>query len=433
MTMLLSELATGRQRCPGASVRHPSVPSGWLRPAAAAWALALAAGALAAVLPEPPGGARAAPSAATATPTAPAYGCRIFHDKRAGPPSLPLGPEVEITLTARAECIPHPLYLHVVIVVDQSEAMAGRPLADVKADARHLVEYLDLDHRPDTFVALVTFDDDARTVVPLTNNAGRIQGGLGRLDAGGQANVGLGLREALRALLAGRRMRKPDWGSSDWTTEMSVLYSLGRPVGGCATAAREAIQLRGAGILSTTVCAGSDCDERCLVELASHRRYAFELDDPRLIDVLDLLRDRIRNTVVREMVVTDTLSADLLLVEGSVHPTPHATDPAGRWLAWREAYVPRDGLTFTFRARPVRTGILAANERAVGHARSSEGQLVTWAFAIPTVEVFVASPTPIRTATPTPSATPRLAPATAPVAWRTATPAAERYLPQARR
>ena len=349
--------------------------------------------------------------------------CEITHDKRAGPPIASLGDTIEVSLTTRARCsAPRLLRVHIVLVMDESEAMSGQPIRHTKAAAQALVNELKLEDFPSTYVGVVAFGERARRLVGLTNDPASVRRAIHRVEAAsGDARLDLGLAEALRVHARGESRSEPDW-----TTKVVILYSLGPPSDRCEEALRASRQVRGAGILVITVCAGPSCNQRCMRDIAASPRYFFEVGDVRLMDVIHQIRHRFRIVVVRSLVVSDTLSSDLAYVPGSARPAPTAIGPSGRWLQWHDVYVPRDGVTYTFRAKPLRLGALSTNEGAEGEVVINTGERVAWRFAVPTVVVVEPSPTPTPAATAT--TTPRFVPMTPPVASSPA-PGPELYLP----
>jgi uncharacterized protein YegL len=307
-------------------------------------------------------------------------------------------------------------------VMDESEAMSGQPIRHTKAAAQALVNELKLEDFPNTYIGVVASGERARRLVGLTNDPDIVRRAIHRVDAAsGDARLDLGLAEALRVHARGKSRNEPDW-----TTEVVIVYSLEPPDDRCDEALRASRQVRGAGILAITVGAGPSCNQRCMRELASSPRYFFEAGDVRLMDVLHQIRDRITNVVVRSLAVSDTLSSDLAYVPGSARPVPTAIGPSGRWLQWHDAHVHRVGVTYTFRAKPLRLGALSTNEVAEGEVIINTGERVAWRFAVPTVVVVEPSPTPTRTATAT--TIPRYVPITPPTASSPA-PGPGLYLP----
>lgn len=367
-------------------------------------------------------GPAAAPQARTPTPL-----CEISHDKRAGPPIASLGDTIEVTLTTSALCRAPRRYVHVVLVLDESDAMTGEPIRKTKAAARQLVDDLRMTDYPGTYVGVVGFADRARRLVGLTNEPDLVRRALHRVGVGsGAGRLDVGLEEALEVHARGGIERDPDW-----VTKLVITYSLG-PIGDrCDEAIRASRQVRGAGILSIAVCAGPTCSERCLREIASSHRYYFTVEDDRIEEVLAQIRDRTYNVVVRSLAISDTLSSDMAYVPGSARPEPTAMDPSGRWLRWHAAYIPREGVTVTFRARPLRLGAVTTNEGAEGEAIINTGERHDWRFAVPTV--VVVEPSPTCTATTTATATPRYVPATPPARRPTAEGEWALYVPVAAR
>lgn len=362
----------------------------------------------------PVSSAQPGPSQPAVTPT-PTAGCVVVHAKRAAPLTVTLGSTVDVTLTARLTCTAEPEWLHVVLVLESSSAMSGAPVREMQRAAGDLVRHLDLPNSPATFVGVVSFNDTATRHIPLSNDERRVLASLNPIGTAGGSEIDRGLAEADRVLQQGRAARAPDE-----PTEVVVLFSRGLDDNGCEDAVRKAQALKGKGVLIVAVGVADDRDERCLRQIASSSRYYYPVEDlPGILRLFDYVTNAISNTIARVMVVTDTLGADVEYVDDSANPTPAAHDPGGRWYRWQDYWIPRQGVTYSLKVRPLRTGRIATNALADGYVIDNKGRALVWTFDVPFVTVIDAAPSP--SPSPTASLTPGPSP-TSPRSTLTPTP-----------
>jgi hypothetical protein len=329
----------------------------------------------------------------TPTPTAQ---CEVFHAKVTGPAPAVVGDPLGITMTVSAVCRGERFPVHIVLVIEGSSAMRGTLGRQVQEGATGLVRSLQLDLYPSTFVGVVGFDDEARRLSGLTNSEARVRAAINRVGDEGGARIDQGL-DAAGKIMQGA----PE---HDRATQVAVLFSHGPVDEACEEAFGASRRLKGQGILVIAVCAGGDCDARCMRQIASSPRYYFELENAfGTWGVFQQIRDRIININLKRLTVTDYLADGMDYVPDSASPKPVATDPAGRWFRWEDVYIPKDGVTYSLKVRPSRAGRWPTNAKAEGDVVTNKGTLIPWRFDVPVVDVVEPSPTPTATSTPFPS------------------------------
>lgn len=365
--------------------------------------------------------------AATPTPTSRPSGCTVHADKVAGPSIVGLGGTVGVTLTVRATCTYQPPPIHIVLVVEATDAMQGDTFRETRAGLEELVRRLNLKNNPAVRVAVLRFNTRSVRLCGLTNDEARVQSCIRRAQGSGNADVAAGLRGGQKEMIAGRRLTQEDPYSIN-----EVLILVAKDVADeqqCRSALSQARNLKSQGILLITVCADDRCRPRCLLEMASSPRYVFTLENiDHVYHVLDRIRRDLFNFTLRQIIVHDVLAPDMEFETGSDLP-PAVTPIAPGELKWVQNYIPRDGVTLTYVLRPTRLGRQPTSLEAsvVWTDNQNRGSRTLF----PTTEVEVRVPTPTATATPTvtPSPTRTAVPTRRPTATPTEPAEIPRYLP----
>ncbi len=343
-----------------------------------------------------------ASSMATPTPTATATiepgTCRADVAKLA-PERAYLHQAMPITLTFEALCVGITYELHAVLVMDGSVSMEGKKSRDMKEAATEFVKDLKLDDNPETRLGVVDFNTRGRTLTWLTNDEVRVIGGIRRVQAQGDKVIAAGIGEGLKVLMRGRSGRK--YGDH----EVMLVFTDGLIDGNCRDELAAANQAKSQGVLMITICVGSECDDRCLRQMASSPRYYFQLEQMGQIRlVFQSIRDELTNIVAKRVTVTEKLPANMRLVPDSVDPEPTAISPDGRELTWQTNFVPKDGVTYALQVEPQELGSHPTNEEAIADFLNNLNWHATAVFPVPTVLV-IAPPTVTPTSTPTATAT----------------------------
>ncbi len=118
---------------------------------------------------------------------------------------------------------------------------------------------------------------------------------------------------------------------------------------------------------------------------------------------------------LKRMTVTDVLPPNMQVVADSIDPAPDKGDAASGF-TWVTNYVPQDGITITFRVRPLDTGYHPTNVEAVGQLVDNQNRTKDFDFPLPFVTVL--QPFPLATPSeppPTPTITPSPTPTNTPV------------------
>lgn len=348
-------------------------------------ALAVAAAGAIAALASLPGAAAAdvlgdeAPRNVTAAPTrrTPVQStCVSIAERTVDPTTMLLGETVDVTMTVTALCASISSPLHIVLVIDGSEAMAGRLGRDVRDAAAALVDYLDLRDNPSTRVAVVGFDERVHVRCGLSNDGGRAARCIDRVAANGEARLEVGLAEAGRILRPARKQFPPP----HVMREHVVVYAA-RPAGGCARSLRETERLKAEGVQIETLCAGDDCDAPCLQSLATSlgQRFAWR-DRAELPEWFRWMRRPWTPGVIERLAISDQLSDALELLTDTVQPEAWQADAATGRVGWTLSDIPREGVTVTFRARTVRPGNHPVSLGTTGRFTDSLGQVGTFGY-----------------------------------------------------
>jgi Mg-chelatase subunit ChlD len=336
------------------------------------------------------------------------------------PATIALCETATITTTLRAACGAPPL--HIVVNVDRSGSMVGRPIEDARAAARAMVDALDLPANPFTRAALVSHGDPPTTDVPLTADPAALLAGIDDTLAVADADVPDNLPGAIdagRRLLAEARRT-----SALRPIDVMVVLSDGGQSYAAPLVLDAAARARAAGILVVPVCVrNSLADCETLREIATRPDLAYEVAGTAgLAGLFGEIAHALRAVAIAELVVEETLPEGLALLPGSTIPVPEI-GPGGRRLTWRLAYVPVSGVTLTYAVAPqwVDRFELAAPQASF---RDPHDRLVT--LAVPTAVVAVEGACGLETATPSPSPTPTPSatpsPTASPVATATPVP-----------
>ncbi len=335
--------------------------------------------------------------------------CVVTTTYTAAPDSLLLGESVTNTLTVRAQCPPPtPIPLHIVMVFDLSEAITRADVTATRDAAARLVDKVAGTYKPSLKVAVVEVVADRRprpgeklalTRAPLTGDLERVKRVIHRVDRSGETDLGRGIDRALQLAVAGRKPVQTANGA--WVNEVMIVFSDGPRDDDCPDVVRAARKVKAQGIIVMTVCVGDDCESRCLREAASSARYAFNVSDAsRILGVFDRIRKDIKMVVLKRLVVTEALPGGMTFVADSAVPAPVEIDAGAGRLRWQENYVPEEGITITFKTRPLGPGHQPVSLGAIAEFTDNRDLSGTMPFPIPAVDVVApavaATPTPVQ-------------------------------------
>ncbi|MEO8082489.1 MAG: vWA domain-containing protein [Ardenticatenales bacterium] len=363
---------------------------------AAATSIALAAflAAVALAPPHPVAPARAADRPTSSVPSPTPRGtqvarpCIVVADRRVEPETVLLGETVDVTMTVLALCASTILPLHVVLVIDGSDAMAGGLGRDVQESAAALVDDLRLSEASYIRVAVVGFDDRVRVKCALSNDARGIKRCIERIGERGNARLETGLMEAGRQLQLGR----DDYTDPANIRQVVVVYT-GRPTGGCLKASRAVGRLKDDGDLVITVGIGDAFDEPCVRDLATSPRYYFpwrERTD--VVRVFESIRKQFQNIIVKTLTIADRLPAAFEILTDTARPEPDLVDVADGRIRWTQTHIPKDGVTVTYRARTLAPGYQPSTLGAGGTFSDNRNHPDTFAFPASWITVLGTQP-----------------------------------------
>jgi Mg-chelatase subunit ChlD len=319
--------------------------------------------------------------------------CNPSLAKVAAPARLNLGETATVRLTLAMACPKRQAALDVVLVLDHSASMGFLDrLVNVKRAAGVFLDGLD---PAVTRVGLVSFGTDVTGRIGLTDQFGQVRGAVEALRPAGETGIGQALNAAREEL--GRR--RPE------ALPVAVLLTDGGNTAGPGPMLAAAGRLKDDGVRVVTVCAG-ECDKE-LAAVASEPGYAFSVaDSAALVALFQNLAADLSGTRPHDLVVTDAFPAAIEVEAGSLSPAPDqlSADEA----IWRLSDLPRQGITLTYRVRPLVAGLVPANRFArLDYRWGAEGVGRAF-FPVPLLEVVDPNaPTPTHTPGPlTPSATP---------------------------
>lgn len=283
--------------------------------------------------------------------------CVVQPRKFVSPDVLLLGETATVTLGFDVDCTVEASPLHVVLVLDSSAAMDSESLTQLKAAARHFIRGVLLPELPTARIGIVAFGHGARTLCQLTRDLAKLELCLKRLRPKGDSGIDRGLTQGL-GLLA--RARETTAGRSK-PSEVMVLIGNGRSDHGCRTVQAVTRRIQEAGVLRISGCIDDDCVSSCVREVASSSRYfmwAHQAD--RFVSIFQPGPFCPCYQPLRRLDLVDRLASDVAWVVDSTVP-PAALSSDGRTLSWSFADLPREGVTVSYRIRPLATGTLSTS------------------------------------------------------------------------
>ena len=324
--------------------------------------------------------------------------CTVQGDKVASPTRVELGQSVDLALDISIDCREgRARDADIVLILDRSNSMSGDKLEKAVSAAASFVSGLDLTrHR----VGLVSFSDLVTLNQGLTRNQNDLLGALGGLQSDGRTDIASALARAIEHLgEAGR----PD------ALPVILLLTDGnpsRPGQPYVDTFRFGAQARARGVLVYTIGLGDDVDDQLLTAVAGGaERYFFAPQADDLAAIYRQLSEAVGEVVATDLQLIDLMGPDVRYVDASAQPSPANADPTQ--ITWNVPAVPVEGLRFTYRILPQRTGLLPTNISAIAEY-TAEGQRYRFVFPIPEVLVVDAAPSPTPSPTPgtsTPPAT----------------------------
>lgn len=230
-----------------------------------------------------------------------------------------------VSLTVRASCEAVPIY--VMVNIDISGSMIGRPIEDAKSAALAMVDALDMSDSPGTKVGMVVHGDPPRITLRLTDNEGRVRGAINSLRAGGEDNLPKSIDDARAELVRESRGEEPP------PVTVMIVLSDGGQTYPPANAIGPARAARAAGIIVVSVCLDNgfgDCG--AMRDIASEPRFFFrERDTSGLRRIFTEIAKDVRDINLRSVEVEETLPDGIIYVPDSARPEAKY-DPGDRTL-----------------------------------------------------------------------------------------------------
>lgn len=319
--------------------------------------------------------------------------CRVDLSKVASPTDLLLGQTVDMQLGAQGSCsyrqiLPVDLYF----VMDVSGSMAGERIASFRQAVLDFSIWLNWGH---SRVGLVSFNQSARVLVPLTIEEASLRRALGDLRPFGSSRIDGGLNAVRGALAAEAR---------PGTRAVVVLVSDGRSGRPESVAAADRLKAQGVTVF-TVATEDSPAEMQLMKDLASSPSHALVADDPQhLAKLLAQIADRLAlRELFQSVTLVDEIPANMSFVPGTDRP-PAVWNPGARTLTWQFSAVTDAGMVVSYTLEPQASGEWPTNRAAWldyldGFARPGHAD-----FPVPRVRVGLPTrtPTPVPTVTPTP-------------------------------
>lgn len=197
-------------------------------------------------------------------------------------------------------------------------------------------------------VALVSFDDRAHTLVPLTDNVNKVRSQLTRIRGGGNSRLDLGLQAAQRELVGATTRGRTDLDH----TKAVMIWTDGQvdPRTVARMRTRGNLKVFGIGV-------GRNANMTTLRRVATEGSWVYKVSDQRnLLEDFQKLAPNKRQISIPKLDVLEELAGSMELVAGSVNPAPSAmVNP--KTMSWHFEPVTLP-LTLTYRVRPLEAGTL---------------------------------------------------------------------------
>jgi uncharacterized protein YegL len=301
--------------------------------------------------------------------------CWTGADKTAAPSAVRVGDEVTVTLSVQGGCPGAAAPAQVVVLLDTSRSMNWEEAID-RAKQASLAALGVMDSRA-VDVALVTFDDDADLVVPLTREHARVAASIAAAEAWGDSHLAAGLQAATAELGGERR--------AAGARQLIVLVTDGEYADAAGQAAQAA---RAAGIDIVAVAlphgSASTAVDKLAAVTGDRSRVLVEPDpETAALAARALAGYRQEPGLFAAVEVTDRIAADMRLVPGS--PLPAALLD-GDTLRWRLADVAASsGVEVRYRLQPLAPGVLPTNVEASAAYTDALGSQGSLSFPVPFV------------------------------------------------
>jgi hypothetical protein len=292
----------------------------------------------------------------------------------AAPGLLLAGEAITVSIAPRFVCRGIDERMNIVLAASQSVDLDRHEMRKITDAMDRLLDRLDLPNNPNTRIAVVDAPVEARTLVTLSNDENLVRRGIHRVEMEGESNLAGLLEEAERSLRQGQVSN-----CFEQSMEILVLFASDQDRRNCSQAQRAKYQLRKLGALVVVVFADSRFISGCVRGIASSARYFYLLENNlvRLEQVFDRLRGDLYNITVRQLEVVALLSDGAGFEPGSSVPAADWDVDAGS-LNWALSFVPREGITVSYRTRPTGVGLIPVGRGVELHWRDNQNR-ASWA------------------------------------------------------
>jgi len=341
--------------------------------------------------------------------------CEASADKIASPGQVIIGDTATVTMSVRARCERLDLPVHAVLAVDNSYAMGGPRMANLREAVSAFVDAIDLESSRMGVLAFYGFVD---LLSELSRDEVALRATGDSFFPRRGSNQELALRGAADIIRRGR-----DLPGAEDVTEVIVLMSGSDPDDPEDTddaAMRATAQaIKDEGILLITVAMSGDADFQLLEELAtSPEQFYIESEGILYAELMDRIAGDTAAVRLEGAQFRERLPGNMELVWGSDNP-PGRT--SGEDLLWAWSIWPAEGITITYELEPQELGRHPVSLGATVELRFDRGPARELTFPVPEIDVIppptlTPTPTATPTATPIPTATPVLLPAYLPIA-----------------
>jgi uncharacterized protein YegL len=229
-------------------------------------------------------------------------------------------------------------------------------------------------------VSLVSFDERAHSLVPLTDNVNKVRSRLNSIRGGGNTRIDLGLQAAQRELV-GSNVR----GRTDLDHTKTIIVWTDGLVDPRTTArlhTRENLKILAVGVGRSPVNA-------TLRRVATENNWVFKHTEVRdLTENYGKIAPNPRAVSRISLDMVEQLAGNMELVTGSVNPAPGAM-PDARTMTWH-LQPPTLPFTVTYRVRPLEAGTLPLTVQSKVTYTDSEKRTLESAFPELKLEVLKA-------------------------------------------
>lgn len=329
-------------------------------------------------------GQRSSDGRVSAAPPQQAAGpCIVDVNKVVEPTVLLLGETATVRLQFSSSCPRGTWPLHLVLVVDESQAMDGNLQRAMKEALRQLVRNLELGRHPAVKVGIVGHGGTARTICRLTNDEARLLACAGKLLARGASALGPGIVEGLRVLADGREPSAADLAPVELVVGITSVR-----FGDQCEALKPALKLlRESPALLATVMIGAPIDVPCVRDAASLPMLHRHVSNPSaLVEAFEGFGPTFDAVPLTGMTFLDKLAPDIALVDDS--ETPGTVQVDGKTIRWDLDPRRWPSIEVDFRIRPLEAGYLPVSDHASVDFEDTEGKVHSAGFPARYLTVF---------------------------------------------